>query len=204
MWSASLFIFSLLLTFQSVSHTDLQDSVLIGAGSSITVKGSSTLHDWDAVSSTIQLNADLPEEWFQSKEAWNTEALTGIEVNMPVESLESGRRKMNSDIREALRSEQYPEIRFRSSSADLLSEEKDNGLFEFRLNGNLSLAGEESEVQFACTINAHEDQNLRTTCEMEINMTDFRVRPPTAFFGVLKTDEMVTVEIELVLVSSKE
>lgn len=77
-------------------------------------------------------------------------------------------------------------------------------MYEFSLNGNLSLAGEEKEVQFACTMNEHKDQKLHTTCETEMDMTDFRVKPQTAFFGVLKTDEMVTVAIDLVLVLSKE
>lgn len=108
MWSASIIFLSLFFTCQPGSHANLEDSLRVGPESSITVAGSSTLHDWDAVSSTIELSADLPEKWFQSKEAWRTEALTGIEAKMPVESLESGRRKMNSDIREALRSDQFP------------------------------------------------------------------------------------------------
>ena len=203
MWTATLFFLSFLFTLQPVSHNGHQDSVRIGPGSSVTIKGSSTLHDWDAVSTSIQLNADLPKVWFQTERSWNPKVLTGIEAGMSVSSLESGRNKMNRDMEKALRSEQYPVIRFISSGAELISDGEDDGLFEFMLNGNLSIAGEEREVQFICTMMAHKDQGLRTICETTIDMTDFKVRPPTAFFGVLKTDEMVTVVVDLIVLSEE-
>ncbi|PWN05903.1 YceI family protein [Rhodohalobacter mucosus] len=203
MWTLSILLLNLFLNGQPVFQTSLSDSVLVSPESSITVTGSSTLHDWDAVSSNIELSADLPESWFQSEEEWNTEALTGIVAEMPIESLESGRRKMNRDIREALRSEQYPKIRFTSSVAEVLSYQKENGVYEFRLNGNLALAGEERDTQFVCTIDEHENQTLRATCETDIDMTDFNINPPTAFFGALKTDEMVTIMVDLILLSSR-
>lgn len=199
MCTPTLFLLSLFITYQPISHPDFQDSVSVGAGSSITVKGSSTLHDWDAVSANIQLSADLPEEWFQSQEVWNTGELTGIEAKVPVRSLESGRRKMNRDIQEALRMDQNPEIRFRSLNAVPLPDTEKNGPFEFELSGYLLLAGEEREVQFLCTINREEKQRLRTICETGIDMTEFNIHPPTAFFGVLKTDEMVSVVVDLVI-----
>lgn len=116
-------LFISFFTSQVESHANPQDSVHVSPESSITVKGSSTLHDWDAASSTIQLSTDLPEK---------------------------------------------------------------------------------REIQFTCTMNEHEDHKLRTTCETEMDMTAFRMKPPTAFFGVLKTDGMVTVAVDLVLVLSKE
>ena len=199
MWFATILLLSFLFAFQSDRHTDLSDSVRIGPESSITVKGSSTLHDWDAVSTSIQLRAQVPQGWFRSDRAWSAEELKGIEANVPVESLESGRNKMNRDLRKALRSEQHPEISFRSLGADQISFNEDSSRFEFRINGSLSIAGEQRDIPFTCTMDSREDQRIHTLCETEINMTDFGVQPPTAFFGVLKTDERVTVTVDLTL-----
>jgi polyisoprenoid-binding protein YceI len=122
-----------------------------------------------------------------------------IKVDIKVDSIECGKRKMNQDLQKALQAEKYPEITFLFQEAELLSEpeNQDDG-FELEVRGLLTVAGTTKEISFTTIAYYIDPGRVRARGGTTINMTDFGVDPPTALMGLIRANEELTVNFDLI------
>jgi YceI-like protein len=160
----------------------------VGDGSSMVISGTSNKSDWSVE----------PEEFS------GTFAVRGTGPNLAVEAaqfmvvaraIRSERGIiMNRLMQGALKVASNPEISYVMAEV-LASESVEEGI-ELQTRGTLSMAGAENSVEMAVT--AVEDEGgVRFSGELEIDMTEWRMKPPTAMFGALHTGKVVTVSFEI-------
>lgn len=153
--------------------------------SRLTVYGTSNLHDWEIKASHI--NGEL--EIDPSKQ------IRALLVTIPVRSLKSGKKAMDNKTHATIDDEKNPNIIFQlTESSPLKLTDKD---VEVTLTGNLTLAGETKKISFKSTGEITETGDYRLKGSVPLKMSDFKMKPPTAVFGTLKTGDTVTVKFDI-------
>jgi polyisoprenoid-binding protein YceI len=156
------------------------------AKADITIKGTSTLHEWEMKGATIAgaIETD-PESWKGDgqKTAW-------VRVAIPVTSIRSEHERMDRLMRDALKATANPQIKYEMTYATLVSSAGD--AFVVRAQGKLTIAGTTRDVTMDINV-ARDGERYVLTAETPIRMTDFGIKPPVAMMGTIKTGDQVTV-----------
>jgi polyisoprenoid-binding protein YceI len=129
-------------------------------------------------------------------------AIAGI-VQIPVLSIDSGKGKMDKKMRKLLKADDYPEIIFELTNLEVTaSPETGKAQVQLKTMGNVKVAGVEKTIALEVIGNLEANGTIRFTGSKKLLMTDFNIKPPTMFFGRLKTGDEITVYFEIVLIPS--
>lgn len=159
-------------------------------GVKVSVKGNSTLHEWEAVASEI---IDHPTEITTDLKDQTGFKNFGFKVG--VESLDGGRgASMNKKINKALVSSTSPYIIFNATEVEFAPGIGDD---ENMINskGTLEIAGKSMDVEVDAKVKV-EGEQLVISGSKALKMSDFDIEPPTAMFGQIKTRDDITVHFE--------
>jgi polyisoprenoid-binding protein YceI len=108
--------------------------------------------------------------------------------------LDSGKGAMDKNAYKALNTSKHKNIEFKLDEVKKIEAGSNNS---YKVNGRatITIAGVAKQVPviFTATLNG---QNLRIEGQQKINMTHYKVDPPTAMFGTIKTGEEVTVKFK--------
>lgn len=124
---------------------------------------------------------------------------TKIVIEIDVEGIECGRSRMNRDLQNALKADDYPNITFVFD--EIIStngETGDPNTVLLEVTGSLSVAGVTREVNVHLTGYTLENGIVRAAGNKQILMTDFNVQPPTAMLGLVKAEDELTVHFDLI------
>ncbi len=172
------------------------------SGSEVIVEGTSTMHGWEAKGSVIHghlvLNeADLASLW--SKVPSTQRIAPATEVEIPVESLKSGKSAMDQKMHEALKAQSNPVITYRLESAKTPPDPnaREAGTEEgvsVETTGILMVAGKGRTVEIPMRLRRFaESAKLEVSGETTLRMTDFDIHPPKAMLGALRTGDEIRV-----------
>ncbi len=121
-----------------------------------------------------------------------------LELKIPVRSFECGRSRMNRDLYNALRSEEYLYIEFEFSNARNITENGDvPNSYILEISGILTVAGTSREINFKADGYILENGRLRAVGKKAIMMTDYDVEPPTGLLGLVRAENELTVHFDL-------
>lgn len=118
------------------------------------------------------------------------------ELTIPLSSLDCNNGTMNGHMRNALKAQQNPNIRFRATSVAVTPSGATTA--NVRLTGPLTIAGETREVTVNATA-AWQNGRLRLTGTKQLSMTDFGVQPPRLMAGTMRVHAPVTIGFDVVL-----
>lgn len=165
-------------------------------GARITISGTSNIHEYTASTTTVRVTRAELADGVLGPDLWTGALKPGgvnaFEVTVPAKTLTSPREGLDKNMHKALLVAEHPEIGFRL----LRIEPAANG--SARAVGVLRVAGVEREVTFSIT-SERKGATLAVQGTLQLLMTDFGIKPPTAMLGMLKTDPKVTVKFETVL-----
>ncbi|HEV8240149.1 MAG TPA: YceI family protein [Thermoanaerobaculia bacterium] len=165
---------------------------LAPAAGTVTVTGTSTLHDWSVRATGLRGSLDLPAGFL----AGETSAVPAAKFTLPVRSLQSEHDKMNKLMWESLAAAKHPELTFALESARLKGPGGPTAKVEVK--GSLTVAGVARPV--ALVLDVRRDGNrLLASGELPLKMSDFGIDPPTAMMGTMRTGDAVRVKIETTL-----
>ena len=158
----------------------------------ITVNGTSSLHDWESTVKQLEAKGSF---------VVTDNALTDIRdvaVKIPVTSIKSTKGKMmDNKTYDAFNHEKHPNITF------LLTNRKVNAANStLNVSGNLTMAGVTKPIEMTLTYKLLANGDLMVSGARKLNMTDFKMEPPTAMMGAIVVGDEVTVSFELVLSQS--
>ncbi len=157
--------------------------------SKMTIKGTSSLHDWESTCEKLTGKASFELDDDQIKGAKN------VSISMKVEDIESGKSLMDSKTYDAFKADSYPMIK--GSFLNVSSVTKSGTGYILKGKAYLEMAGKKKMVDFntTCTVGT-----TTITCKgsQKIDMTEYDMKPPTAMMGTIKVGKEVEVEIELV------
>lgn len=177
------------------------DSYSVLDKSTMQIEGTSTLHDWTA--DVEKINSEINFDVASLEGETKSSPVKSLSLTIPVESIESGKGKMNRKMYDALKEKDNPNILFELNNAELA--EADSAMTEMELNvtGDLTIAGTSKEVSFPVSGEKQSDGSFKFTGEYEMNMEDYEVDPPSAMLGTIKAGEMVTISFEFYIAESQ-
>ena len=152
----------------------------------ISIKGTSSLHDWEITSDKGKVDAV-----FVLGNNSKMTALSGLHFTVKAESLKSGNSMMDGKTYKALKTTSFDSISFTLKSANITQLEANS--YQLKCLGNLTIAGttHETELVAGCKLNA--DKTLSCSGAKKLKMTDFNVKPPVALMGTIKTGDEISV-----------
>lgn len=163
-----------------------QNTPIITQASSVNVHGTSNLHDWDMKSNKI--NGDLNLN--ASKQ------INAITIKIDVKSLKSGKGTMDEKTYEAFDSKKNPQIVFQMTEASPVKLSENDA--EITLTGNLTMAGATKKVSFKTVAKITKSGDYQLKGSVPLKMTDFKMKPPTAMLGTMKTGDGVTIKFDVI------
>lgn len=156
------------------------------SGSRVWVSGTSTVRSW-------RCESTQPTGTAQAAGTELTQvAQSSGEITIPLASLDCRNGTMNGHMRNALKAEQNPTIRFRATSVAVTPEGA------VRMTGPLTIAGQTRETTITGTA-ARQNGKLRVTGSKQITMTEYGVTPPRLMAGTMRVNPAVTIGFDVVL-----
>ncbi len=161
---------------------------------SITLNGTSTLHDWKMVAHTFGSDAQ-----FMISTDHKITGLSSMTYTLPVTNLKSESDGLNEKAYEALKSDTYKDISFVMTSAKITS--STGQTYKMSVWGNLTIAGVTKAVAFYSTAVYNDDSSISCSGSMPLKMSTYSVERPSFLFGAMKAGDAVTLKFDLTFVS---
>lgn len=186
----------------AIAQTDRADRevvrLVLAPESRLWLEGTSNVHDWSCDAGAIE--AELQVRTADAMPAGSSlpDAIDRVTVSVPVTEIDCGNGTMEGKLREALKAEEHPEITFRMDDYAIIPDSADPGRMLVGAQGTLTVAGVDQPIQLSVLGRDTGEGGIRITGSAQILMSRFEVEPPTAMFGLLKTDERVLVRFDLV------
>lgn len=189
------FIKIFLLTMGMLTASPIfSQTIYIVKSQSLVVSGTSNLHDWTADVQNVN-------GVFKVKvENGKITDLQEVDLNVDAKSLKGSKGSiMDSKINDALKSEKFPKIYFKSTKIQTVT--NNSGLYQISTNGILTIAGTSQNISIDATGKVLPNGEIEFTGTKKIKMTDYKVEPPTAMFGALTTADEVTITFKVTIKS---
>lgn len=177
-------VFTTMLSFSTKGI--LNDTKYRSQNLQIVINGTSTLHDWDMKSS--KGTADVNFEFAGDK----LTGISGLNFNMPAESLKSEHSMMDKNAYKALKTDDNKNISFVQTSATISP--IDATTYQLKLMGKLTIAGTTKVTDLVATAKYNAtDKSFAVSGTKKFKMSEFGVKPPTVMMGTIKTGDPLTV-----------
>ncbi|MDE2997093.1 MAG: YceI family protein [Bacteroidota bacterium] len=179
----------LALLLASGSPLQAQESFVLADGSTIRVDGTSNRSDWSVEATGFSGTFNVVE---------------GIPASgsliIAVRDMKGGRSLiMDRLMYSAFDADANPEIVFTLESVEASETE---GMWT--INGQLAMAGASNAVAVELEQKGNSGRTIRYEGSHALKMTDFGMKPPTAMFGSLHTQDDVSIHFDLLLASTCE
>ncbi len=169
-------------------------------GSRMWIEGTSTLNDYTCKTNDVEGYAEVDNSPDLTDGSSNKDSAF---LTIIVQSLNCGKELMNDDMYNAMKSKQYPYIKYELLNAHLLPDSvSKEGWFSLETKGNLSIAGDTNKVEIIMKVKKIKDGIYRLIGSKALSMKEFGIIPPTHFFGLIKAHEGLTVHFDLLAAKS--
>jgi polyisoprenoid-binding protein YceI len=176
------------ITIGAVTLFSQQAVSLIPASSTMTIQGTSSLHDWEEKVDQFEVNFSVKT---RDKEITSIERANFI---CKTKSISSESSMMTNKTLEALKAKDYPDISFKLVSVDKLSSQEGN--FSGTISGDITLAGVTKRISISFT-GSNVNKRIALKGSKMVSLKDYNIKPPTAMMGTLKTGDQVTISFNL-------
>lgn len=169
----------------------------IAPQSKLYLNGTSTLHNFTINAKEVNGYLIIEKEGMANKEDVK---VSGLKVVIPVKKLDTDKSSMNDNMDEALKADKAPDITYELKSVDsgALNEAAGDSS-KLETTGVLTIAGVSRQIKMTVNGFKSKDGNLHFTGAKVVKMTDYGVKPPTMFFGAIRTGDDITVNFNIVL-----
>jgi hypothetical protein len=153
------------------------------------ITGTSSLHDWEMTLKSINCEAQIEHEGTLLK------SIDNISFSCKATDIKSESSLMNKKAYGALKADAFPQIKFNWISTTGLVSEGNN--FKGDVTGKLNVAGETRETIVPFKGTFVDNNTVIITGSTELQMSSFKITPPTALLGTLKTGDKISVSFTL-------
>ena len=180
-------MFSLIIILLCNAVTYAQTPFKNVAGSVITVKGTSNIHDWTMQASSFSCDGSFILKGDQLQD------IKTLNFVLPVVNLKAKEDLMTTRAHKALKAEEFSKITFKLTDATVVPGQK-----IIKVTGNLTIAGATNPISLQANYSVNGDE---LTCKgsKSIKMSDFKLKAPSFMMGAMKTGDEVTIDFTLKL-----
>lgn len=173
----------------TTNNFNAQESKLNLAESKLTIFGTSNVHDWDIVAHAMNGKATF------NFEANILDDLKYLDFSVETEQLLSGRSGMDSNTFKALNSKKYKTINYRLTKVLKITKTAAN-TYSIEAQGDLTISGvtKNTTQVFTALVSG---KKVILSGKTKITMMQYKVTPPTALFGTIKTGPDVTIDFKV-------
>lgn len=173
----------------TTNNFNAQESKLNLAESKLTIFGTSNVHDWDIVAHAMNGKATF------NFEANILDDLKYLDFSVETEQLLSGRSGMDSNTFKALNSKKYKTINYRLTKVLKITKTAAN-TYSIEAQGDLTISGvtKNTTQVFTAVVSG---KKVILSGKTKITMMQYKVTPPTALFGTIKTGPDVTIDFKV-------
>lgn len=166
------------------------------------IEGKATTHRFDCTAGQVNGEGLLEERqvrYVRQNGSLSSEDQAHVQLAVPVERFDCGKRRMNRDLFKALRADEHESIRFHLESYELTGDgrEEDDGWYDVHVVGELEVAGVSRHVDLTVRAQTLSDERVRVQGQADVLMSDFDVDPPSAMLGVIQVRDELTVHFDL-------
>jgi len=151
----------------------------------MTILGTTNVHDFKSKVTQAKGEAILNE----GKE------LQSLVVEIPVRSIKSGEKLMDTKTYETFDVDKNPNITFKLT--DVNSLHVDGNQVIVTLSGNLTMAGVTRKISLKSTGSSDKPGVYEFVGSVALKMTDFKMSPPTAMLGLMKVADAITLKYDV-------
>lgn len=177
----------LLITAASFSLSDGTNTKYRSSNLGISIKGTSSLHDWEMKSSQGKCDVEFV--------LGTNDKITGIKslkFDLDATTIKSEHKIMDNNTYKALKTKTNKNISFVLTSGSVTS--SDANAYLVKAIGNLTIAGKTLKTDVAATAKYNAaDKSFTISGSKKMKMTDYGVTPPTAMLGTIKTGNDITI-----------
>lgn len=185
--------------FIAAFETAGEAAYYIDAGSSLSIAGSSNVN---------KFKCDCLEQFskssirFEQQEGGKILRFSNAGLHIRSKSLDCGNQQMNKDMYKTLRADQHPNIQIELSRAQLQGAELAVGKdwVPLKASAQLTIAGVTKPVVFDVKAKRIAPDRIRLSTSKEVLMTDFGMEPPTAMLGLVKVNNAIRIDMDLIVV----
>jgi hypothetical protein len=170
-------------------------------GSRLWIDGTSTVNTYRCETVAVYGSGDLNEgiEKFQETPSSRRADTSSARVIVYVRMFNCGNNAMNADMYHALRAETDSTIHYTLSGAQVLYDSTvQHGWLGLQTIGTLSIAGVTRSDTINVRVKSLSNSKYEITGRKKLSMRDFHIIPPSAFFGLIKADEALVVNFDLI------
>ena len=158
----------------------------------MTVKGTSSLHDWESEVEKVECKGSYTLVGDQLAD------VKDVVVRIPVTSIKSTKGKMmDNKTYDAFNYEKHPYIIFTLNTKKI---SKENSTMD--LNGVLTMAGASKAIDVKLNFKILPGGELKITGSENLIMTHFKMEPPTAMMGTIKVGDEVVITFDMTLTTN--
>lgn len=181
-------IFALIISHSFVSMA--QHFKISNEASTLSVFGTSTLHDWKL--NAEEVVGDAQFEMIGEK----LKTITSLSIEVPVAPMKSGLDALDIHMRTAMTANNSSVVTFIMNEVTSLNPNSIGG-YTVQATGKITIIKNVKPISLQATIEIKKGGNIRIFGETMLNMDDFSVEPPQAEMGSIKTEEEVKVVFDV-------
>jgi polyisoprenoid-binding protein YceI len=183
-----LFLIILIFSFQYVQAQSYSAKT-----HKLTIKGTSTMHDWTSTVTNVTVQGDV--------EISNgmIEKINGGNVNIVTTSIKSDKKSglMDTRTHETLKADKHPNITY--SVTKVTGVPGSVGEATVTLNGNLTISGVSKPTDLILKMKVLANGDIEIKGNKKIRMSNHGIKPPSFMLGALKVGDEVSLDIYVVL-----
>ena len=160
----------------------------------LSINGTSTMHDYIVSTKALKVGAAIATT-ADLKGLLQPGALQSFELQIPVNTFTSEKDGLTKQMFKAMKADKHPVITFKLTGYTV---EPVAGGMTIKPTGTLTVAGVEKPIDMVLEVKELAGA-LHVRGSRDLLMTDFGIKPPTMFMGMLKTNDKVTIKFELQL-----
>ena len=164
----------------------------VRSDSRLWLEGSSNVRDWTCKATAMEATIDLDDA---NVESYRRE-VRAVSVSVPVRLLKCGDRHMEAQMYTALKAPSLPELTYITARFDRIPQKTATGEL-VETAGQVTAAGVERTVTMAVRSERLPDGSYRARGTVPILMTDFGIKPPRPWGGILRTADKVLIQFEI-------
>jgi polyisoprenoid-binding protein YceI len=187
------FIIRPLLVILIFSFQYLQAQTYTAKTYKLSIKGTSTMHDWSSAATNVTVQGDFVIN------NGIIEKVTGGSVNVVTTSIKSDKNSglMDSRTHEALKAEKNPNITY--AVTKVTGVPASGGEASVTVSGNLNIGGSSKPTDLILKMKVLPNGDIEIKGTKKILMSNHGIKPPSFMLGALKVGDEVTLDIYVVL-----